>query len=178
MPARARSIRLALLPIAASALAATSLTVAPAHAEDTVVVSTSVQTQPTLTATYRKPRANARVLRALNIMRAQTGDPYRYGSAGPNAFDCSGLVYFATRAAGFRGVPRTSGGQAGFMRHIPRRAMQPGDFVFFTGGGRVYHVGVYVGRNRILHAPYSGTRVRTDPIWTGSWFGATLRGRG
>jgi cell wall-associated NlpC family hydrolase len=178
MPAHARSIRFALLPIAATALAATSFVVAPAQAADTAVVSTSVQPQQTMTATYRAPRPNARVLRALSIMKAQTGDPYRYGAAGPNAFDCSGLVYFATRAAGFKGVPRTSGAQAGFMRHIPRRAMQPGDFVFFTGGGRVYHVGVYVGRHRILHAPYSGTRVRTDPIWSGSWFAATLRRRG
>jgi cell wall-associated NlpC family hydrolase len=38
-----------------------------------------------------------------------------------------------------------------------------------VSGGRVYHVGIYAGRNRIWHAPHSGARVRRDPIWTTSW---------
>ena len=59
--------------------------------------------------------------------------------------------------------------------------MRRGDLIFFTGGGGVYHVGVFAGwfhgRRMVLHAPYSGTRVRTDPVWTNSWFAGTLRFR-
>src|SRR5690349_1024334 len=122
---------------------------------------------------------STRIRSALSIVRNQKGDPYRYGAAGPNAFDCSGLVYYATHRAGFGHVPRTSSAQARFMRHIKRSAMRPGDFVFFYDGGGVYHVGVFSGwshgRRLIVHAPYSGARVRTEAIWTNRWFPGTLR---
>ena len=116
---------------------------------------------------------------ALDIVRAQKGDPYRYGAAGPNAFDCSGLVYYSFRKAGFTGIPRTSRQQAAASRRIKRSAMRKGDLVFFTSGGRVYHVGVFAGwsngRRYIIHASRPGTPVKRDPIWTNSWFAGTLR---
>src|SRR5689334_4456213 len=43
---------------------------------------------------------STRIRSALTIARNQKGDPYRYGASGPNAFDCSGLVYYATHRAG------------------------------------------------------------------------------
>ena len=70
----------------------------------------------------------------LDIARHQTGDPYQYGAAGPNRFDCSGLVYYSYRRAGFRHIPRTSSAQAHHMRRISRRHLRRGDFVFFYGG--------------------------------------------
>jgi cell wall-associated NlpC family hydrolase len=127
----------------------------------------------------RVAATSTRIRSALSIARNQKGDPYRYGASGPNAFDCSGLVYFSTHRAGFGHVPRTSSAQARFMRHISRAAMRPGDFVFFSNGGGVYHVGVFTGwshgRRQIVHAPYSGARVRTEAIWTNRWFPGTLR---
>jgi cell wall-associated NlpC family hydrolase len=176
MPANARKFNAAILPIAATALAASTMASTPAQAA-TPSTAPTMAPQQTLTATYHRPKGDPRIKRALSIMRAQQGDPYSYGSAGPNAFDCSGLVFYATHRAGFKRVPRTSGAQAGYMHRISKRAMKPGDFVFFSSGGHVYHVGMYVGRNRVLHAPYSGARVRTEHIWTSSWFGGTLRGR-
>lgn len=119
------------------------------------------------------------VERAVTIARNHIGAPYRYGAAGPHAFDCSGLVYFSYRKAGFSHVPRTSGAQARFARHIRRANMRIGDLIFFTDGGGVYHVGIFVGRRNghvlVLHAPYGGTRVRVDRIWTNSWFPGSLR---
>jgi cell wall-associated NlpC family hydrolase len=120
-----------------------------------------------------------RVHLAFRIARNQLGDPYRYGASGPNAFDCSGLTYYAFHRAGFRGLPRTSSAQAHFVRHIRRSHMRIGDLVFFYDGGGVYHVGIYAGvhhgRRFIIHAPYSGTRVRREAIWTSSWYAGTLR---
>jgi cell wall-associated NlpC family hydrolase len=137
---------------------------------DTPVVAPSIK---------RVAATSTRIRSALNIARNQQGDPYRYGASGPNAFDCSGLVYYATHRAGFGHVPRTSSAQSRFMRRISRSAMRPGDFVFMYDGGGVYHVGVFTGwdngRRQIVHAPYSGTRVRRDPIWTNKWFPGTLR---
>jgi cell wall-associated NlpC family hydrolase len=129
---------------------------------------------------HHKPEPS-RVELAMRTAVAQKGDPYSYGAAGPNSFDCSGLTFFSFRRAGFSHIPRTSSAQAHFARHISRGAMQRGDLMFFTDGGGVYHVGVFAGwshgRRLVLHAPYSGTRVRTDRVWTDSWFPGTLRGR-
>ncbi len=119
--------------------------------------------------------------RALRVAKNQVGDPYRYGAAGPNAFDCSGLVYFSARRAGFRQVPRTSSAQSRHMRRIKRSSMRPGDYVFFTGRSGVYHAAIYVGRKdgrrRIVHAPGRGQRVKRAAIWTNRWFPGTLRRR-
>ncbi len=179
---RARRAALALAaPVIAAPLLLTSLPAA--HAEDTTepaVFAQPVAPQATVTA-VRKVRPDSRVKKAFGIARAQLGDPYRYGAAGPGAFDCSGLVYFATHRAGFKGVPRTSSAQSHYMRHIPRKALKPGDFVFFSSGGGVYHVGLYAGsdhgRRFIVHAPYPGAHVRREAIWTDGWFAGTLRGR-
>lgn len=128
-----------------------------------------------------RERTAKKIVSALEIARNQKGDPYRYGAAGPGAFDCSGLTYFAFRRAGFGHIPRTSSAQAGFADRISRAKMQRGDLMFFYDGGGVYHVGVFAGaakgKRYVLHAPYSGTRVRTDRVWTDKWFPGTLRNR-
>ena len=137
------------------------------------------------------PSAEARMSRgerigkALDIARHQKGDPYRYGSSGPGAFDCSGLIYYATHKAGFKRVPRTSDSQASFMNRIKRRKnMRKGDMVFFYSGSasarNVYHVGVFVGKKNghrmIVQAPYGDERVHRARIWTNDWFPGSLRG--
>jgi cell wall-associated NlpC family hydrolase len=137
------------------------------------------------TAQHRQSAAKApsarRVSRAIDVAVAQKGDPYRYGAAGPNSFDCSGLTYYSFRKAGFRHIPRTSSAQANFAKRISRHAMRRGDLIFFYGSGGVYHVGVYAGFHHghrwVVHAPHSGTRVRTDRLWTSKWFAGTLRYR-
>jgi cell wall-associated NlpC family hydrolase len=120
-----------------------------------------------------------RIKDALGTAQRQKGDRYKYGAEGPNRFDCSGLVYFATHKAGFDHVPRTSAEQGRYMRHIKKKNLRRGDFVFFTGSSGVYHVGIYVGRRdgdrAILHAPKPHTRVRVETVWTDSWFAGTLR---
>jgi hypothetical protein len=131
---------------------------------------------------HRAPgRAAGRVAHAMGVAVAQRGKPYVYGAAGPRAFDCSGLTSFAFHRAGFRAMPRTAAAQAGFARHISRARMHRGDLIFFTGGGGVYHVGLYAGifhgHRMVLHAPYPGQRVRVQRLWTNAWFPGTLRFR-
>jgi len=115
----------------------------------------------------------------MGIAASEKGKPYVYGAAGPRAFDCSGLTYYAFHHAGFRGLPRTAAAQSHFAHHIPRSRMHRGDLIFFTGGGGVYHVGLYAGRSHgrrlVLHAPYPGRRVHVQPLWTNAWFPGTLR---
>ena len=109
--------------------------------------------------------------RALSIAASKGGDPYRYGAAGPDSFDCSGLTYYAYRHAG-ASLPRTAQDQYRHSHHIPRSALHPGDLVFFHRGGLVYHVAIYAGDDAVWHAPHPGAAVRLEHIWTGDvWYG-------
>jgi len=141
------------------------------------LIVTTLSVAPSATAATRRQE---RIWDGLRVARAQIGDPYRYGAEGPNAFDCSGLVYYSYRRAGFKHIPRTSSEQARHMNRIKRRNMRRGDFVFFTSSGGVYHVGIYAGfrhgRRHIIHASRPGTPVKRDSIWTDNWFAGTLRG--
>lgn len=168
--------RVGVRALASGALAIGLLTSAPvtdAHG------ATGAKAEPR----HREARAATarRIGHAVGIAVHQKGDPYRYGAAGPKAFDCSGLTFFAYRKAGFKHLPRSSAAQAHFADRIKRSHMKRGDLMFFYDGGGVYHVGVYAGfshgRRWVLHAPYSGTRVRTDRVWTDKWFAGTLRHR-
>jgi len=123
-------------------------------------------------------KRDKRIKHGLHVALKQKGDPYRYGAAGPGSFDCSGLTMYAYGKAGFK-LARSSDGQARQLRHIGRKKLERGDFVFFHNGGNVYHAAIYLGKKHgdryILHSPYTGKVVQRDKIWTNSWFGATLR---
>jgi len=118
-------------------------------------------------------RADAATIeaRALSIAASKHGDPYRWGAAGPRAFDCSGLTYYSFKHAG-RALPRTAQQQYDHVRHIPASQVHTGDLVFFHYGSSVYHVGIYAGHHRIWNAPHTGAVVRLERIWSRSvWYG-------
>jgi cell wall-associated NlpC family hydrolase len=109
--------------------------------------------------------------------QALIGSPYRYGGAGPDVFDCSGLVSYVHRQLGYA-TPRTAAEQYASARPIPRAELQPGDLVFFRlTGGAVSHVGVYMGNGRFVHAPQSGGRVREAGL-DEDYFRVTYAGAG
>ncbi|MEU7567195.1 C40 family peptidase [Streptomyces fradiae] len=107
----------------------------------------------------------AHATKALSVAASKKGSPYKYGAVGPNRFDCSGLTLYAYKKAG-KNLPRTAQQQYNKTRHIAASTAQKGDLVFFHSGGRVYHVGVYAGSNRVWHAPKAGSVVKLERIWT------------
>ena len=120
-----------------------------------------------------------RVSRAAKVALQQIGDPYRYGAAGPRAFDCSGLMQFSYRKAGIK-IPRTAAAQARRAHRIPKRKLRRGDLIFCSNGGRVYHAAMFLkrtnGRVLMVHSPGRGKRVQRAHPWTSRWFAASLRG--
>jgi cell wall-associated NlpC family hydrolase len=100
----------------------------------------------------------------LRAAESRIGAPDRYGGAGPDAFDCSGLVSYAHRQLGIS-VPRTAAAQFAAATPVPRRDLRPGDLVFFRlQGPTVNHVGIYAGDDRFVHAPQSGGTVRVASL--------------
>jgi peptidoglycan DL-endopeptidase CwlO len=101
---------------------------------------------------------------ALSYAQGQIGKPYTWGAAGPDAFDCSGLVMAAYATAGIT-VPRTSQAQFAWGPRVRPGQEQPGDLVFFAGADGTPaspgHVGIVVGNGMMIEAYGPGVPVRT-----------------
>ena len=104
--------------------------------------------------------SSARVAAVLRFADAQLGKPYQYGAAGPSSYDCSGLTMRAWGVAGVS-LPHNAASQQS-MLHPVHGALQPGDLVF--EGSPAYHVGIYIGGGRMIHAPQTGDVVKIAPL--------------
>jgi cell wall-associated NlpC family hydrolase len=98
---------------------------------------------------------------AMTNALAKLGTPYRYGAAGPSAFDCSGLVKWSFAKTG-RSLPRTSKALATAGVAVRKADLQPGDLVFFYKP--ISHVGIYIGNGKIVHASRSGQPVKISDM--------------
>jgi cell wall-associated NlpC family hydrolase len=121
--------------------------------------------------TLRRPKPTLGQ-RAARIALQAVGVPYRWGGASPTSgFDCSGLVYWAYGRLGVE-VPHSSYALYDLGRRIPRSRLKAGDLLFFSGLG---HMGLYLGRGRMVHAPRSGRHVEVVTL-DGSNYGLRLVG--
>src|SRR4051794_20568051 len=98
---------------------------------------------------------------AVSTALAQQGKPYVWAAAGPNSFDCSGLVQYAYKAAGIS-LPHSSSAQASMGTAVTRAQLQPGDLIAFYSP--VSHIGIYIGNGQMVHAPTSGDVVKVASI--------------
>ncbi len=114
------------------------------------------------------PAAAAQV--AVDTAMAQIGDAYVWAAAGPDSFDCSGLMQYAYAAAGVS-LPHSSSMQSQLGAPVSRSELQPGDLVFFYSP--VSHVGMYIGNGQMVHAATSGQPVQVASLDSmGSYSGA------
>jgi cell wall-associated NlpC family hydrolase len=109
---------------------------------------------------------------AVGVAMAQLGKPYVWGSAGPDSFDCSGLVVYAFAAVGKSLPGRTTYDLWGAGVPVSRDQLQPGDLVFFNSLG---HMGIYIGGDQFVHAPHSGDVVKISGM-SDSWYASTYMG--
>ncbi|WP_233526199.1 C40 family peptidase [Actinomadura spongiicola] len=94
----------------------------------------------------------------MNYAAKQIGDPYRYGGTGPNSWDCSGLAGGSWRKAGVK-LPRTTQQiYRSVKKKVSWKGAVKGDLLFFYGGRT--HMGIYVGKGYMIHAPGRGKRVK------------------
>jgi cell wall-associated NlpC family hydrolase len=100
---------------------------------------------------------------AIAFARKQIGKPYKYGGAGPAAYDCSGLAEASYAAAGVS-IPRTSQDQYKQGQKVAASARQPGDLVFYNNSTAPTHVAMYLGNNQIIESLKPGTNVRIDSV--------------
>ena len=115
------------------------------------------------------PTANTVGAQALQAALTKRGDPYVWGAAGPDAFDCSGLVVWAYAQEGIT-LPHFTGDQWNSGMHVSRSDLEPGDLVFFYPD--ISHVGIYLGDGLMVDAPDFGETVQVQPVFWADYVGA------
>ncbi len=99
---------------------------------------------------------------ALRWALSVIGRPYVWGAAGPDAFDCSGLVLWAYAHVGVT-LLHFTGDQWNEGEHIPRSELKPGDLIFFFP--TISHVGMYIGHGLMVDAPTAGQDVQIQAVY-------------
>jgi len=153
--------------------------VAPAPAEPAPAETTEPEPEDP------EARIAARGVKASAVARKYVGYPYRYGAAGPRAFDCSGLTMYVYRQFGIK-LPHKASAQ--FSTRYGRRiasvkALIPGDLVFFsntTGRRGITHTAIYIGNGMMVSANTPRTGVQLVSIngsyWRRHWAGGLRLG--
>lgn len=111
----------------------------------------------------------------LAAAESQMGVKYAWGGEAPGkGFDCSGLTQWAFGTVGIK-LPRTSQEQAAVASPLKAADVKPGDLVFSAGSDGTAsspgHVGIYVGSDKYIDAPYTGQSIRIDPVPVNATFG-------
>ena len=114
------------------------------------------------------PPAGGAVAQAIAYARAQLGEPYAFGGAGPGSWDCSGLTKMSYASAGVYIGTHSASNQYSTMnaqgRLVSINSLAAGDLLFYSNGGSTsgskYHVTIYVGGGQMIEAPRPGVNVR------------------
>jgi cell wall-associated NlpC family hydrolase len=114
----------------------------------------------------------------LKAAASRVGLPYVWGAAGPDSFDCSGLVQWSFAQAGIV-MPRVAADQARTGPAVAVSQLQPGDLLFYhtdpTAPDYVSHVAIYLGKGLEIQAPQPGQDVQIVPLWLGSEFAGAVQ---
>ena len=125
---------------------------------------------------------------AIDAAMGYLGLPYAWGGGGTNGpgpgqdpdvgiigFDCSGLSQYAYARAGIS-IPRNSRAQYAALPKVDSDDLRPGDLVFWATDpaqpGTIYHLALYLGGGRVVHAPQSGDVVKVSDMWWRGYAGA------
>jgi peptidoglycan DL-endopeptidase CwlO len=153
--------RLALLAAAAASRADAVRPPLSTSTTDSTATTDPSSPPPTTSTPTAPPATSDRARIAVDFALAQLGDPYVYGAAGPDAWDCSGLTMGAWGAAGVS-LPHASSMQPSYGTPVSISDLQPGDLVFYYSP--ISHVAIYLGNGQIIHAPHTGDVVRIAPL--------------
>ena len=119
-----------------------------------------------------KQKVERKTKRVVRIAKRYLGVSYRWGGSSPRSgFDCSGLVTYVYGRVGIR-LPRVTASQFHRGHRVKASNLHLGDLLFFN---RLGHVGMYIGRGKMIHAPTSRSTVRIESLrgyWGGVYVGA------
>ena len=122
-----------------------------------------IETSTPAASTVKKTSAITKKRNAIvKLAKKEIGKPYVWGGAGPFAFDCSGLTSYVYKHAAHKTLPRTTYGQItrGKTIRVSTKKLKKGDLL---GWGN-YHVAIYIGNGKFVHAPAPGQNVKMQTL--------------
>jgi cell wall-associated NlpC family hydrolase len=165
----AGSLLLGAAVVGVAAPGATATKAAPATTASTASTATAQAAPVTIhTQQVASKKRKVDVKKEMKTAAAQKGKPYRYGAAGPHAFDCSGFTSYVLKKQGVK-LPRTTAQQYRNTKRVSAMKAKVGDLVFFYNSRGVYHVGILASKMKMWHAPHSGTVVKLAKIYGHNW---------
>jgi len=137
----------------------------PAPGSDPTPTPTPTQTTTSPPPVNPPPPSTSKVETAIAFAKAQLGEPYEWGAAGPDSWDCSGLTMRAWQAAGIY-LPHYAGGQYANTKPVPISKIVRGDLLYWSDGGpsSIYHEALYLGGGLMIHAPRPSRNVEIVSI--------------
>ena len=108
--------------------------------------------------------------KVIDIANNYGGVPYARGGTTPSGFDCSGYTSYVFAQMGIN-LPRVAAAQYTWSDKINADDRKPGDLMFWSGRGGIYHVGIYAGDGKMWDSPRPGRRVGKISIWGSPIYG-------
>jgi cell wall-associated NlpC family hydrolase len=130
------------------------------------------QPHSTAPSTRASPPNSQAAARAVAFALTQQGKPYELGAEGPDAYDCSGLVWRAWQHAGLAWERMTAAAQWQWLHQrghdVLAAQVGPGDLLFYAKDANdpasIHHVAMAIGYGRMVEAPQPGVPVRVRPL--------------
>lgn len=112
--------------------------------------------------------------KAYKVAKSKIGSRYVYGTAGPNTFDCSGLIHYSFNKAGKKWKRYSAHNQRRYLtKDVTASQRKVGDLIFFRkkGSSTYSHAGIYAGSGYMVNAVNGNTYkgVRKGKVKDGYW---------
>lgn len=145
-----RLLRIMLMSITALCLSVTLSIPTPAHAA--------------------KPQWEVKADKVIAEAKKHLNKQYKWGTNGPDTFDCSGYTQYVFKHSINYGLHRTTQKQATQGKNISTKNIRKGDLLFYnTSGNGISHVAIYIGNNQMIHAASEKTDVTITSINHSYW---------
>lgn len=141
----------------------------PAGAATPANVTAATPASVTVATPASVPAATpTKLQQVLDFAHAQVGKPYKFATAGPSTYDCSGLTLASYAVAGVK-LPHQSLAQSklGVVVDWKTTPIQAGDLIFTyssVDSTQISHVGIAVSSTHWIEAPNTGSVVRISKL--------------
>ena len=109
-------------------------------------------------------KGNKKGVEIANKALTRLGCPYKWVAVGPDEFDCSGLVIWTHKQCGINLTGRpTTKTMLNMGTFVDSKNLSIGEIILFSDNGKetgIHHVGIYIGENKMIHAPHTGDVVK------------------
>ena len=132
---------------------------------DYVRVEDKLQTAVTMKDLLQEYGVQSTRAQLVEYAKQFVGNRYVWGGVSlTNGVDCSGFTMQIYKKYGIS-LPHHAASQANYGTRVTAETIRPGDLIFYSKGGRINHVGIYIGNGQVLHASSPRTGIKISSMY-------------